>query len=211
MLRVRRRLIAPEGLRPVLAVAVAASLIQLSAGFPWAVPLWLSALALAWLFRDPDRVIPPAPLGIVSPADGTVTACGETHDDFLGRDAVSVTIRMRHTGVYVIRAPGEGKVNRIWTNADQCLTKAGIEAGIAIWIQTDEQDDIVVVIREANRLLRSSCYVHAGERIGQGQRCGLTPFGAVLEVFMPTGSRAATETGSRVKAGSDLIGTLIRK
>lgn len=203
MLRVRRPLIAPEGRRIVLVVAAFAVAAHFVAGWLWALPLWLLGLVVLWLFRDPDREIPPAPLGVVSPADGRIIASGPATDDWLERPALAQTVQMRRGGVYVVRSPVEGKVNKIWSGNG--------EPGVAIWLQTDEGDDVVVSIRAAQRLLRSSCYIHAGQRVGQGQRCGLTPFGAEIDIFMPEGTRADKERGARVEAGSDLIATLIHE
>jgi phosphatidylserine decarboxylase len=203
MFRVRRPLVAPEGRRFVLVIAVIAVIVHVLAGWGWALPAWLLALVVMWLFRDPDREIPPAPLGVVSPADGRIISTGLVRDARLERSALAQTIRMGWGGVYVVRSPVEGKVNKIWSgNGDP---------GVSIWLQTDEGDDVMVTIRAAQRLLRSSCYIHAGQRVGQGQRCGLTPFGAEIDILMPEGARVETDSGSRVHAGSDLIATLVRK
>jgi phosphatidylserine decarboxylase len=199
-------MIVREGRLPVFGLAAMAVGAHIVAGFAWSVPVWLFTLILVWLFRDPDRAVPPIPLGIVSPADGRIVAAGVTRDAYLDRDAAGVTIRMRRSGAFVMRSPVEAKVQKIWTGAAE---DAG--PGAAIWLQTDEGDDVVIAVRTPKRLLRSRCYVHAGERVGQGQRCGLTPFGAVVDVLMPPGSRVETGTGARVEAGSDLIATLIHK
>ncbi len=210
MFQGRRPVIAREGRWPVLIVAGVAAVTQLAAGL-WAIPAWLLALALIWLFRDPDREILPAPLGLVSPADGRVIAAGPVRDNFLERDATGVTIRMQRSGAFVLRSPAEGKVQKMWTGITPNGAVANSGSGAAFWLQTDEGDDIVVVVRTPRRLLRSRCYVHTGERVGQGQRFAFTPFGAVIGVLMPAGSRVETDTGTSVQAGSDLIATLIHR
>jgi phosphatidylserine decarboxylase len=211
MFQGRRPIIAREARGPVFAVAGIAALVHMAAGFPWAAPVWLLALAVVWLFRDPDRSIPPVPLGVVSPADGRVIAAGPVRDEYLDRDALGVTIRMRRSGVFIMRSPVEGKVQKMWTGITPKGTAANAGSGVAFWLQTDEGDDVVIVVSTSKRMLHSRCYVHVGERIGQGQRCGLTPFGAVVEVLMPAGSRVETDTGMRVQSGSDLIATLIHR
>jgi phosphatidylserine decarboxylase len=207
----RRPVLAPAGRWPVFTLAGLAVVVHVVAGLAWAAPVWLMALALVWLFRDPDREIPPVPLGVVSPADGRVVAAGPVRDAWLERDAIGVTIRMRRSGVFVMRSPVEGKVQKMWTGITQDGAAANSGSGVAFWLQTDEGDDVVITVRTPRRMLRSRCYIHAGERVGQGQRCGLTPFGATVEVLMPAGSRVETESGTRVQAGADLIATLMRR
>lgn len=211
MFQGRRPVIAREGRWPVLVVAGIAAITQMAAGLIWAIPVWMLTLALIWLFRDPDRAIPPAPLGLVSPADGWVIAAGPQRDHYLKRDATGVTIRMQRSGAFVLRSPVEGKVQKMWTGitADGAMASSG--SGAAFWMQTDEGDDVVVVVITAKRPLRSRCYIHTGERVGQGQRFAFTLFGAVITVLMPTGSRVETEAGTSVRAGSDLIATLIHR
>jgi phosphatidylserine decarboxylase len=55
------------------------------------------------------------------------------------------------------------------------------------------------------------CYVRVGERVGQGQRCGHVPMGGVVEVYLPPNSRVLVTPGSQLKAGSDVIATLVHK
>ncbi len=68
-----------------------------------------------------------------------------------------------------------------------------------------------MVIRGAfiNRRLRGKLRV--GERLGQGQPCGLLQFAATIEVYMPANSRVPAASGDAVKAGSAIIATLVHK
>ncbi len=178
-----------------------------------AVPLWLLCLLLAYLFRDPVREIPPAPLGVVSPADGTILAVDQVHDGYLERDAIRVCIRMNRLGSYVTRAPIEGKIIQHWCRsavADDDAENAALDH-YAMWLQSDEKDDVVLVMGVASRALKPLCYHHSGERIGQGERCGLIRFGGYLEVLLPANTRIQAAEGDRVTAGSDILATLIHQ
>ncbi len=194
-------MIARQGWPFIGTASALALLVQLTAGGVWALPLWLAAGILAYLFRDPDRSIPPAPLGVVSPVDGKVIAVRQGHDPYLQREALVVDLHMNRTGVYSARSPVEGKIMEIWVVRG--------EGRSALWVRTDEDDDVVLAIRVRGHPLRPRCYVHIGERIGQGQRCGIVGFGGEISVFLPANSRLLVSAGNRLRAGSDLLARLV--
>lgn len=101
----------------------------------------------------------------------------------------------------------------IESEQESCDKKApGTQANIcrfAQWIQSDEQDDVVMAVKPSAKWFRPLCYAHSGDRIGQGQRCGIIPFGALVEVSVPENSRLNVKVGDHVRAGSDTIATLV--
>lgn len=223
MVQAQRPYIAREGWRYIAVAITCAVAVHAFAGAAWAVPLWLAGAVLVYLFRDPERAIPPVPLGVVSPVDGRITAVEEgATDPFLQRPAIRVAIRMRRGGTYSTRSPIEGKVMKQWLVADGArdtapARSAGAQAAgggpenHGIWIQSDENDDVVLAMRADKWAMRPTCYVRIGERTGQGQRCGLVPFGAPVSVWLPPGTRVEVSVGDRVKAGSDIIATFMHK
>ncbi len=165
---------------------------------------------LAWYFRDPTRIVPAAPLGIVSPADGNVTAVGADYDPFLERECIRITIDMNWYGVFSIRNPMEGKIQRQWF--ERPAGTAPWLLGMRIfshWVQSDEHDDVVVCKEPKLWRLQSVFYQQPGERVGQGQRCGYLYFGARVHVLLPGTAQTACKVGDRVRAGSDLIARLV--
>ncbi len=210
----------------VVLVALGATVVAYQVCGAWcAAPLALLALGLAFLFREPSRSVPPAPLGVVSPVDGRVTEVVPTQDPYLARDALRVQLRMHWYGPFPTRGPIEGKVVQQWYLPrgfldSESLPHKGINAvqqpapgmpRYAMWIQTDEADDVVMVVRGRYISHRMFCYVQPGERVGQGQRCGFVRFTSDVEVYLPATSRVQVAAGDRIKAGSDIIGTLVRK
>jgi len=67
----------------------------------------------------------------------------------------------------------------------------------------------MIVVKPVSRLHAPRCYVHSGERIGQGQRCGIVPFGALVDVYVPLNSKVDIKVGDHVRAGSDTLATLV--
>lgn len=169
-------------------------------------PLWLPVLLLMWILRDPRRQIPSAPLAVISPVDGTVVAVDESVAPYIDKPGYRISIRMPWTGVFTFRSVVEGKIIQHW------LGKAGegLPYSHGIWIQTDEQDDIIVAIRRGRWFGRIGCYVSTGERVGQGQRCGFIPLGtATVDVYVPTRSTLETGEGDKLKAGESVLAKLV--
>jgi len=113
MLAYRYPLIAREGWVWIAAIAIPAFVVYSLYGL-MSLPLWLLVLVLLFLFRDPARKIPAAPLGIVSPVDGKVVAVEKVHDAYLDRQALLVSIKMGFTSVYSAHNPMEGKLLQQW-------------------------------------------------------------------------------------------------
>ncbi len=207
MLAYRYPLIAREGWRWIAFVAAIALLLQWQ--FGWlAVPLWLVVGLLLFLFRDPPRTVPASPLGVVSPVHGRVLSVDTTQDTHLERQAIRITIQMRMTDIFSVRSPMEGKVLQQWIGKHDASADG---PRYAQWIQSDEEDDVLLVIAPNLRAVRPKCYVHSGERIGQGQRCGFIYFGGRVEVWVPTGSHIDVSEGDTLQAGSDIIATLVHE
>jgi len=206
--------IARQGWPLILACVVAALMLHFMAGVAWSMPAWLLAGVVAYLYRDPERNIPPSPLGLVSPADGVVTRIAEERDRHLDRPAVCISLRMDPMGSYTLRIPTEGKVMKIFLPDEEELecepASRGAAERYAIWVQTDEGDDAVMVIHLKPWSFRPQCYIHVGQRIGQGQRCGIIALGGVIDVYVPVDARIEVQEGDKVRAGSDIIASFTR-
>ncbi len=207
MLAYRYPLIAREGWSWIALSSAIAVLLQWQLG-GLVTPLWLLVGLLLFLFRDPPRTVPASPLGVVSPVDGRVLSIDTMQAPHLKRQAIRITLQMRMSDIFSVRSPMEGKVLQQW------IGKQDVSANgpcYAQWIQSDEADDLLLVIAPSVRIMRPKCYVHSGERIGQGQRCGFIYFGGRVEVWVPTGSRVEVKADDTTQAGSDIIATLIHE
>jgi phosphatidylserine decarboxylase len=192
------------GWLPFLLLAIAGLVVGNTVGWPWSSPFWLLCLFIVFIYRDPHRDIPSSPLAVVSPADGVVTQVESIHDPYLGRDATRVLIDMSHMGVYSTRSPVEGKVM-------EPPYDGGADRPHGVWLKTDENDDLIIVMHRGLLHSLPRCYVGIGERVGQGQRCGYIPMGGQVEVYLPRNNRILVKVGSHVRAGSDVIAFLVHK
>jgi len=203
--------IAREGWPFIGAIAISGFVAKFYFGLLAALPLWLLCGAVAYLFRDPHRDIPPAPLGVVCPVDGRVLAIERVRDQNLERDAIKISIRMNRFGSYATRAPIEGKIIKHWfTPAEEASDNSSVIIDrYGMWLQTDENDDVVLLMGVGRKALKPVCYHQSGERIGQGERCGLVRFGGFIDVILPANSRVEVKVGDNITAGSDILAMLI--
>ncbi|MGH8495015.1 MAG: phosphatidylserine decarboxylase [Gammaproteobacteria bacterium] len=201
-------LIAREGI-PFILTAVAATI----AGwhfFGWAGICAGAALLLflILIFRDPYRDVPSVALGVVSPVDGRVAGIEKVAQGVLEREALRITIIINNFGAYTVRSPVEGKVLSLQEN-EAVRARLGNTSGL--WVQTDENDDVVLLFRGPPFIGRPAGFVRYGERIGQGQRCAFVRLARHADLYLPATSRVEVAAGDMVKSGSSLLATLIHK
>lgn len=214
MLSYRYPIIAREGWWLLAIVIAIAALLTWYYGY-LGLPAWLPVMVLFILLRDPARKVPAVPLGIVSPVDGRITAIESVYDGYVKRDALCVRMHMGLSNVYSVHSPTEGKVINQWLraarligeNKHQVLTSG---KAFALWMQTDEADDVVMVMDAKSLISRPRCYAHSGERVGQGQRCGFVPLGTQVELLLPPNARLNVKVGDAVVAGEQVLATLVR-
>lgn len=200
--------LAREGRSSVLLTAAAAVAAFLAVGWWASLPLLALAGLLVFVFRDFPRHVPSLPLAAVSPVDGRVDRIGLAHDPYLQRNSLRIRFRQSLWGEFNIHSPTEGRVVQVWTpgRSDASAEKA---RDLAIHIQTDEQDDVVVAVDAASPFSYYRCEVYSGERIGQGRRCGIVGFGRRFDLYLPQATRLNVEQGARVRAGRDVIANLV--
>jgi len=175
-------------------------------------PIWLLISILAYYYRDPERLVPSQPLAVVSPVDATVTGIDTVPNPYIEGEAIRIELKMSHVDIFRVRSPIEGKVINGWflLPGDPLPLQQGPVGSLRLshWIQTDEGDSIVLTIRKISRLFRPRCDIQTGERIGQGQRCGIIEFGAMVDVYVPVNSRLEIILGDKVKSGSNVLAQL---
>lgn len=170
-----------------------------------ALPFAFAALYLIAFFHDPERHVPAEPLAVIAPVDGRIVHRRECYDAFLDREAIKVSIHVSRMGAYLIRSVCEGTVVELPSDAWPEFR------GTASWIKTDEGEDIVLAVPEGTMFGSRPCQIPYGERIGQGRRCGMRRLARRIDVYLPPNCRVEVEMGQRVRAGRDVLATLMRK
>ncbi len=163
-------------------------------------------LGLFWLiFRDPRRQIPAVPLGVVSPVDGRITAIDLVDRGVVQGEAHRILVSIDLLGTYTARCPVEGVIKDLNTLAADKVVDYRTNA---LWVQTDEGEDVVLQFHGYRLGFAPAAFVRYGERIGQGQRCAYLRLARVAEVHLPINARVLVEVGQRVTAGLNVIGKL---
>jgi len=211
----RYPLLAREGWGHTAVALIAAGAVQVLVGGWWATPLWVFAVFTLQFFRDPPRQVPTVIRGVLCPADGKVIAIDEVEDPYLKRSSRRISIFMNAFNVHSNRAPVEGKVMERWYHpgsfVNAVLDKASREnERNAIWIQTDEGDDVVAVQVAGLIARRILCYAQPGERVALGQRYGFIRFGSRVDLYLPPACRVTVSLGDKVKGALDVVADLPR-
>jgi len=159
-----------------------------------------------FLFRDPTRNIPSDPLAVVSPVHGVVSLVEEAEEIRLHAKTMRIQITMRPYDIFSLRGPIEGKIMEQWCSSpDENESRRHFD----FHIKSDEGDDVVTAIRLRDIIRKFHVYMHSGERIGQGQRCGYLYFGGIVDVFLPIESKIQVEVGQYVSSGSTVLAQII--
>ncbi|HFE37117.1 MAG TPA: hypothetical protein ENK06_01695 [Gammaproteobacteria bacterium] len=156
---------------------------------------------LLYVYRDPARKIPSAPLGIVSPADGRIVSIARVENKYTNAPSYRIAIKKNKMGVFAIRCPIEGKLHK------QLQEKASGVYRYIDWVQTDEGDNILWD-SEVRSPTIAHCYVQSGERIGHGQRCGFLLFNSHVNLCIPINSSLNVKVHDTVRAGESIIAHL---
>lgn len=193
-----------------VAVAVAAGAVGI-APLVWAGSLWAGACAL--FFRNPQREVPAAPGLVVSPADGKIVAIETVDEPFFGRGRMQrVSIFLSVANVHINRTPLAGEVKGQAYHPGRFHLAFAPQASTenernAIWIQGAAPAEETVMVQIAGLVARRIVsYVHAGDHVERGARCGLIRFGSRVDLYLPMTCALAVNVGDRVAGGESTIG-----
>ena len=163
-------------------------------------------------FRDPDRVIPNQPGGIVSPADGKVIVAGNVDQtSFYEGNCKKISIFMSVFNVHVNRIPFDGSVKEVRHCSGKFfaanLDKASLQnEHNAVFLETQDGHRLCVVQVAGLIARRIICKVQPGDEMVRGQRYGLICFGSRLDVYLPEDVEIKVAVGDKITAGASIIG-----
>lgn len=206
-------IIAREGWPYLAGITIVAVLVSLFIGGFLAFLCWLLVLFVLQFFRDPARQIPQTAQAVLSPADGRIVAVERVKDEYVDRDAIKVSVFMNVFNVHSNRSPVDGTVQQIWytpgkfVNAD--LDKASKEnERNAVWIKTEDNQDVTSVQVAGLIARRILCYVQADDTVSRGQRYGFIRFGSRVDVYLPLDASVKVSIGDKVSATTTILAVL---
>jgi phosphatidylserine decarboxylase len=181
---------------------------------------WIAVLltaAIAYFFRDPERVTPDRPGLIVSSADGKVAAVVEgvtaPRELALGTTLLTrVSVFLSVLDVHIVRAPVGGRIIHsayvpgAFLNAE--LDKASEEnERQAFVIETKSGVRIGVVLIAGLVARRIVTFVNDGASVEAGERMGLIRFGSRVDLYLPAGVDVLAAIGQTAIGGETVLAT----
>jgi len=163
-----------------------------------------------FFFRNPKRSTKEPVNCLISPADGKVTEIKEiTEDEFLGSEAVRVSIFMSLASVHVNRAPGDGRIVRVEHRPGkfELAWKPEVDKeNERNYILIEGDDEKILVVQIAGFLARRiTSYVHEGDVVKRGDPLGIISFGSRVDIYLPKSYECMVKLHEMVKAGTTLL------
>ena len=204
---------AKEGRVHIILSLLLAINVHFFAGFYYSIVFWIIALFVLQFFRDPRRNVPRGDNQVICPAHGKVVFTGIADDPYLKRKAFKISIFMNVFSVHSNFTPYAGVIQKIWYHSGKFLNAALDKASDenernAIWIKTDQGEDIVFIQIAGLVARRILCHVSEGDSVTAGQRYGFIRFGSKVDVYLPENAKATVSIGDSVMSGNDIIAQL---
>ena len=199
-----------DGYYYALVLLGAAGLLAWLAGLLWASPAVLLAAFFLWFFRDPERIVPPAPNAVVSPADGKVTDLSPLTVDGISRTRISIFLNV--FDVHVNRSPIAGVIRDVRYQRGKFLNAmnpASADHNEQNTVTVEGEGHTVVFKQIAGLLARRIVFNRrTGDRVERGERIGLIKFGSRVDVLLEASASPQIKIGDRVKGGASVLAYL---
>ena len=198
---------------PHIGIAFVAALIATYSIGGWSIIFWALFAFVLQFFRDPKRDVPSQEGIVVSPADGRVLLVEKVRDPYLDRDALKIGVFMNVINVHSNRSPVTGEIKQRWYHEGKYLNASLDKASeenerMALWIQSEDETDVVCVQIAGLIARRILCYVNAGDHLERGQRYGFIRFGSRVDLYLPPNSKPRVSVGDIVTAGETVFAEL---
>jgi phosphatidylserine decarboxylase len=208
--RLRQTLIAREGLKFIIPSLVLSIIFYIFFYYTLAFLSFFFLLFCLFFFRNPKRSTKEPGDCLISPADGKVTEIKEiTEDEFLGSEAVRVSIFMSLASVHVNRAPGNGRIVRVEHRPGkfELAWKTEVDKeNERNYILIESDVEKILVVQIAGFLARRiTSYVHEGDTVKRGDPLGIISFGSRVDIYLPKSYECMVKLHEMVKAGTTLL------
>lgn len=176
------------------------------------IALGLLAFTL-YFFRDPERQSPSGDGIVLSPADGTVVLIQPVREEeFIGGEAVQVSIFMSPLNVHVNRWPVNGTVRFFRHIPGEYIVAMDEKSS------TRNERTLIGVEHAGGKLLfkqiagfiarRIVAPVQVGDSAVAGQRFGMIKFGSRVDVLLQPGAAINVKIGDKTVAGETVLARL---
>lgn len=202
--------LASEGY-PFILIPLASGVLAVSFGsWPFAVVLWLVALACVAFFRDPPRTSDAPPAAILAPADGKVLSVGAAPPPLAALGLpVQISIFMSPANVHVNRAPATGTVREVRYSRGRhfpAFRDKSSDLNEHAFVILDTLGGPVAFKQIAGTLARRVvCDLAPGQRVERGQRVGIIKFSSRVDLFLPRAAAVRVAAGHRTRAGVTVV------
>ena len=205
-------LIAREGWER-LAIALIVCLFATFTIGGWSIIFWVGFAFMLQFFRDPARRIPEGENAIVAPASGKVIRIEQVEDPYLERPCTKVSIFMNVFSVHSNLIPVRGTIRKRWYSPGKFFNAALDKASTdnernALWVQTEQGQDVVFVQVAGLIARRILCYVEPDDEVNVGDRYGFIRFGSRVDLYLPQSVEIKVGLGQWVDSGNDIVAIL---
>jgi phosphatidylserine decarboxylase len=160
-----------------------------------------------YFFRDPQRVIPPDPAAVVSPADGRVVEIVE--ETWEGRPGRRISIFLAVWDVHVQRAPVAGTIRRVDYRPGKFFAamraRASVENEQNVFSISTLRGEIMFKQIAGWIARRVVSWKSPGDEVTRGERVGMIRFGSRVDVWLPPEAEITVRKGQHVAGGSDVL------
>jgi len=170
---------------------------------------------IAWFFRNPRRISPPAPGLVVSPADGKIVDIEEiAFDDYIGGPAKKIGIFLSIFNVHINRAPVAGRVVGLRYRPGKYLNALRPESAreneqLAIMLEENQAPFRGIIVRQITGAIarRIVCWLKPGDELGRGEQIGMIKLGSRTELVLPVeeGLEIRVRLRDNVTAGTSVL------
>ncbi|RKX22439.1 MAG: phosphatidylserine decarboxylase family protein [Candidatus Zixiibacteriota bacterium] len=176
----------------------------------------LLTIFTTYFFRDPERQFENKPNILISPADGKIVGVDTVYNEFIGGEALKVSIFLSVFDVHVNRIPTNGVINYVKYNPGEFFPAFEDKAS-----DKNEQTEIGMTTSEGKKIIfkqiagiiarRIVCRLDENQKVTAGERFGIIRFGSRTELFVSINSKLMVKKGDRVKGSETVIGYLSGK
>jgi phosphatidylserine decarboxylase len=169
---------------------------------------------IVYFFRLPNLHIEKDDNVVLSPADGTVVAIEEMHDnEYFSDPRIQVSVFMSPLNVHVNRYPISGEIKYFKHHNGHFHVawnpKSSTENEHTSTVVRHKSGTDILFKQIAGALARRIVsYARVSAEINQGDQCGFIKFGSRVDVLLPLGTKINVELEQKVHGGKTVLATL---